>query len=172
MIFGPGGNDHAVDQHPRNLYLPRWQRAAFGDTLDLGDDDAPRIVRGHGYRLGLQGQGLPFHGHIAIRIGGRAADQTDMDREGLVEEIVLAVDAHQTDDVGRGAGIQLAAAVARIDEGAQADTGERAGLAGGDIAEQVGDNPLGQVIGLDLVADGQLLQARHETPVAADDAAN
>ena len=44
------------------------------------------------------------------------------------------------------------------------------GLAGGDVAEQVGDHALRQVVGLDLVGDGQLLQLRHQAPVAADDA--
>ena len=48
--------------------------------------------------------------------------------------------------------------------------GERARLAGGDVAEQVRDHALRQVVGLDLVGDRERLQLRHQAPVAADDA--
>ena len=45
-----------------------------------------------------------------------------------------------------------------------------AGAVGRDVAEQMGDDALGQVIGFNLVGDGKPLQLRHQTPVAADDA--
>ena len=66
------------------------------------------------------------------------------------------------------AGVELAAAVARIGEGAEADPGQVTGLAGGDVAEEVGDDALRQVVGLDLAGHGQRLQLRHQAPVAAD----
>ena len=42
----------------------------------------------------------------------------------------------------------------------------------GDVAEEVGDHALRQVVGLDLVGDGELLQLRHKAPMAADDASD
>src|SRR5205085_11666758 len=66
--------------------------------------------------------------------------------------------------------VDLAATVARIDEGAEADAAARAGLARRDIAEQVRDHPLRQVVGLDLAGDGERLELRHQAPVPADHA--
>jgi hypothetical protein len=43
------------------------------------------------------------------------------------------------------------------------------GLVGSDVSVEMRDHPLGQVIRLNLVRDGQLLQFRHKAPVAADD---
>jgi hypothetical protein len=37
----------------------------------------------------------------------------------------------------------------------------------GDIPEQVRDDTLGQIIGFNLVADGEALHLRHEAPVTA-----
>ena len=74
------------------------------------------------------------------------------------------------DEVLGGARVDLAAAVARIDEGAQADARDMARPVRGDVAEQVRDHALRQVVGLDLVGDGELLQLRHQAPMAADDA--
>jgi hypothetical protein len=60
--------------------------------------------------------------------------------------------------------------VPRVDEGAQADAAEVSGLARGDVAEQVRDDTLRQVVGLDEVLDRQLLQLGHQAPMAADGA--
>ena len=47
----------------------------------------------------------------------------------------------------------------------------RPGRLGGDLAEELADHALREVVGLDLVLDRELAQARREVPVAADDAA-
>ena len=64
--------------------------------------------------------------------------------------------------------VDLAAAVARVHESAQAHMRDGARLARGRVPEHVGDHALGQVVGQDLVCQGQLLQFGHQTPVAAD----
>jgi hypothetical protein len=120
---------------------------AVGEALDLGNDEATRIMDGHGDGLGLQRQSLALHGDIALRVGGGAANEADMDREGLVKQILLAVDlhqAHQIDAAGEGPVVELAATQAGIDEGAQADPRQGPRLASGDIAKEVADDPLGQ----------------------------
>jgi hypothetical protein len=61
--------------------------------------------------------------------------------------------------------------VARIDEGAETDPAQRARLARGDVAKQVRDHALRQVVGLDVAVHRERLQLGHEPPVTADDAA-
>ena len=50
------------------------------------------------------------------------------------------------------------------------DAGERAGLAGGDVAVEVRDHALRQVVGLDLALEREAADLRDQAPVAADDA--
>ena len=60
----------------------------------------------------------------------------------------------------------------RIDESSEADAREQARLTGGDVAEEMRDDALRQVVGFDAVGDRQLLQLGRQTPVAADDPAD
>ena len=78
------GDDDAVDQNARYLHLARVEAAALGDALDLGDDDAARIVRRHRDGERLERQRLLFHGEIAVGVAGGGADDPDVDRESLV----------------------------------------------------------------------------------------
>ena len=129
------------------------QAAGFGQALDLHDHHAAGIMRRHGDRLRFQGQRLALHADVAERVRGGAADDADIDREAFVEQYFLAVEGYEFDEVFGGAGVDLAAAVARIDERAEADAGEMRRAVRGDVAEQVGDDALRQVIALDLVGD-------------------
>jgi hypothetical protein len=138
-------NDDAVDQNARNLDLARVEAATLGDALDLDDDDAAGVVRGHGDRQHLEREGFFFHRDVAVGIGGRAADDPDVDRERLVEEVLDAADGHQLDELLGRAGVELAAAEARVDECAQAYRGELARLVGGDVAVELRDNALRQL---------------------------
>jgi hypothetical protein len=160
------GDHHAVDQNPRNLDLPRRQPAALGDPLDLGDDDAVAVLGRHGHGQVVEGQCFAFHGDVAEGIGGGAAHEGDIDLADLVEQPLLAIDLDQADDVLGGPGIDPATAVAGIDEGMQSDLGERTRLAGGEIPEQLADDALRQVVGLDAVVECQLRDLRHAAPVA------
>ena len=60
--------------------------------------------------------------------------------------------------------------MAGIDERPEADAGQVARLAGGNVTEQVRDHALRQVVGLDPVRHGERLEFGHEPPVTADDA--
>ena len=71
MVFRLG-HHHAIDHDARNFDLPGIEGAAFGNALDLGDDDAAGIVRRHRDGQRLQRQRLLFHGQIAIGVAGRA----------------------------------------------------------------------------------------------------
>ena len=170
VVFGLFRHDDAVDEDAGDLHLPRVQRPALGDALHLGDDDPARIVHRHRDREAFERERLVLHRDVAVGVGGRAANEADVDRERLVEQVFLAADRHQRDEVFLRARVDLAAAVARVDERADADPRQRPGLAGGDVAEEVRDHALRQVVRLDLVADGERLQLGHEAPVPADDA--
>ena len=119
MVFRPGHHD-AIDQHARHFHLTRIERAAFGDALNLRDHDAAGIARGHGDGERFERQRFLLHCQIAVRVAGRSPDDADIDRESLVEEIFLAVDFIRLTMILRLL-VELAAAVARIDESAEAD---------------------------------------------------
>ena len=130
----------------------------------------PELRAAIAMREAFERQRLALHRDVAVGIGGRAADHADVDRERPVEQVLLAVERHQRDEVVGGRGVDLAAAEARIDERAEPDARQVSRLARGDVAEQVRDHALRQVVGLDLVADRERLQLGHETPMAADHA--
>ena len=96
--------------------------------------------------------------------------QRDVDRERLVEQPLLAVELEQAHELLGGGGVDLAARLARVDEGAQAHLGEGAGLAGGDVAVEVRDHALRQVVGLDPVLHRQPADLGDQPPMPADDA--
>ena len=65
----------------RGLRLPRSAtRSTWTMTMP------PELLRRHGDGQRLQRQRLALHGDVAVRVGGGAADDADIDREGLVEQ--------------------------------------------------------------------------------------
>ena len=170
VVFGLLRHHNAIDQDAGNFHLPRIEGAAVGDPLDLDYDEAARVARGHRDGERLQRQRFAFHGDVAVEVGGGAAHDRDVDREGFVEKVLLAIQLHDPDEVGGGAVVDLAAAVAWIGKCAETDAREVPRLAGCDVAVKVRDDALRQVVGFDVPADCQFLQLRHETPMAADDA--
>ena len=68
------------------------------------------------------------------------------------------------------AALTLPPDLARVDEGAQAHLGEGAGLAGGDVAIEVRDHALRQVVGLDPVLHRQPADLGDQPPMPADHA--
>ena len=161
-------HDHAIHQHTRNLDLPRVERATLGDALHLDDHDPAGIVGGHCNRQRFQGQRLLLHGDIAVAVGRRAAYDSDVDGKRLVEQHFPSAERHQFHHVFTGARIQLAPALARVNEGTQSHRGEMTGSPSRDVAKQMRDDALGQVVGLDLIGKCQLLQLRNQAPMSAD----
>jgi hypothetical protein len=82
----------------------------------------------------------------------------------------LAVDDHHPHQVLGRHGVDLAAAQPRVDEGPQADLRQQAGLARRDVAVQVRDAALRQVVGLDAVFQREQADLRDQAPMAADHA--
>ena len=124
-MFGRG-HDDAIHQNARYPDEPGVQAAGFGDALDLDDDDAARVAGGRGDRQRFKDQRLLLHRDVAVRIGAGAPQDRDIDRTRLVEQVFLAAQRDDLDDILGRTGVDLAAAVARIDEGVGADAGDGA----------------------------------------------
>ena len=170
VVFLRTGDHHAINQHSRNLHLPRVQAAVFGQPLHLGDDDAAAVVHGHGNGQRFECERFSFHGQVAVGVGRGGADDADVDGEGLVEQVILAVNGQAGNPLIGCAGVEFSAAMTRIDEGIQPHTGQGAGFAGGNVTKQMGQNALGQIPGLDVIVDRKLLNLGCQAPVSANDA--
>ena len=145
------------------------KRSRLGDPLHLHDHQPAGVVHRGGDGQGLQKQRLALHGDVAVRVGGGAPKERDVEPlECLVEQVLLTVDRHQLDPVFGGAFVDLPAAVAGIDKRVEANPGQQPGLTRGGIAEQLRDHALRQVVGLDLVLHGHLAELTRHPPVPPD----
>ena len=97
--LGLVGDDDAIDQNAGNLHVLRADRAGLDDALDLRDDDAAIVVRGHGLGEHVQRQRLLLHADVAGRVGAGAADEGHVDLRRRVEQPLLAVDDDMLDDL-------------------------------------------------------------------------
>ena len=108
-----------------------------------------------------------MNGAVAVLIGIGAADQAHIDGDGLVEQPFLTADMYQLHQILLGALVELAALVAGIHKGVQTHMGDGADVVGGNVPVHMGDDALGQVVGLQLVGQSQLAQLGGAIPVAA-----
>ena len=123
-----------------------WGGAGASSSLtDLGDDDPAGVVGGLGDGQHLAEQALFVHDQVAERVGGGRPDQADVDRNRLVPEPGSPAEFDALDQAGRRPRVESAALHRRIDEGAQADVGDAAGPAGGDVAEELQMTPWGKL---------------------------
>ena len=91
MLVGSGLDD-GIHQNPRHPHAPGVERAGCGDALDLADHDAAGVPGGKRHGKRFQPKRLTLHGDVAIGVGRRAADQSDVDGEAPEKQIVLASD--------------------------------------------------------------------------------
>ena len=136
--------------------------------LHLHHHDAAVVVNGFGDDEGVEVHDLVLKGRIALAVAGRGADEGDIGRNRLVVEVFLVVDVDELDQVFLRHVVQFAALVARIDEGAEADFRDDAGLVGSRRAEHLREDALRVVPGRDLVLLSELGNAGRLSPVAAE----
>jgi hypothetical protein len=125
----PAGDHHAVHQGAGDAHQAGVEAARLGQALHLHDDHAAGVARRRGDRQRLEDERLALHGDVAVGVRGGAAQDRHVDRQGAVEEVLLAAERDRLDEVLGGARVDLAAAVARIDEGVEAHARDGAGLA-------------------------------------------
>ena len=152
------------------MHVLGLDRPLFDDALHLSDDKAAIVMRRH--RLGevVEHQRLFLHADIAGGIGRGAANESDVDLGGDIEQPLFAVDVVIFDDVFGGHVIDAAAAEALVDISVEADLGEQSRLAGGAGAVKLGDHALRQIIAEDLVLLRRLGDLRHTAEIGGDDA--
>ena len=162
------GHHHTIHHDAGYLDLTGVQGTGLCDPFHLDDNKPPGIFGSRCDGKGFQGQGFLFHGDVAVGIRCRSPQQRDVDRQCFVGQVFVAVEPDQFDDLFRSDRIDLPSAVAGIHEGAKPDGCDGAGFSGGDIPVHVRDDALGKVVGGDFVVHGQLLQFRHQAPMAPD----
>ena len=111
---------------------------------------------------------LALHGQVAVLVGGRAADDGHVDREGVEEQPLAAAQRDDLDQVLGGPRVLLAAGLARVDVGAQPDLRDQARPPGRDLAHQLREHALGERVRLQLVRLDQRAEPRLVADVAAD----
>ena len=164
--------DHTVDKNAGYLDLSRVKRAAVSYSFDLGDNQTTRVARGHRDRQHFECKRLLFHRNVAVGVGGGAANDADINREGAIEKKFLAVDLKNTDEIVFCALIDLAAAVARVNERSESDAREMPWALRGNVAKQMRNDALRKVIGFYPVGDSEALQFGYQAPVPADHASH
>ena len=153
-------DDDAVDENTGDLHLSCAQAAGVGDPLHLHNHQAAGVVDRGRHGKCFEGERLALHGDVPLGVRGGAAEERDVQLQSLVEQVLLAVQGEQFDAVLCGPFVNLAAAVTRVDEGAKSDAGDQARLARGGVPEQMRNDPLRQVVRLDLVAHSHFSQRR------------
>jgi hypothetical protein len=144
--------DHdIVDQEAGHLHPLRMQAAGLHHLFHLRDHDAAAGARGLGDLQLLEVHAFLVQRDVALFVGEGAADDRHVDLRARVVQPFFAGELGQVHQVLGGAGIQLAALLARIDEGAESDLGEQARRTGRDVARQVRQRALREVVGLHLV---------------------
>jgi len=140
----------------------------LAESLDLGDDEAVRVLGRHRQRQVVEGERLALHGDVAGEVRRRAAQDRNRDRERLVEQPLLAVDRHDPNEILMRAPVDAAALLARVNERAQADLGERAGTMACNVAKELRQRSEREVVSLDAAFDRHRRELRHETPMSTD----
>jgi len=110
---------HAIHQNARYLHLAGIKGVRGSNALDLRYDEAARVLGRHGNSEVVEGEGFSLHGGVAVRIAGRASDESDIDRERLIAQPFLAADVKDLNEIFGGHTVEFATLLARIDEGAQ-----------------------------------------------------
>jgi hypothetical protein len=123
--------------------------------LDLHDHHAALAARGLCHRQHFAEHGLVFHRHVAVFVGGGAAQKGHVDRKRLEAQPLFAVELHHFNQFFAGARTLFRALLTRVDKRAEPCLGDQAGAARGHVAHQLRQHALRQRIGLDLVLRGE-----------------
>jgi len=143
--------NHGVDQDAGDCDVASGERSRLRDSLDLCDHRATGVVCSLSHRQRVRIERLSLRGYVAVFVGRRPSDNSDVDRDRAIVEVLLAVKGHEFDDVIFGDIVCLRAVLARIYKRSQADVGDRTGLPRGSIAKHVIHHAERQVVCLDLV---------------------
>lgn len=167
MIFR-SGDDDIVDIDAGNLDHPRIETAVGNDVFDLNDDLAAAVVNGLSHGNTFERPDFFVHRNITRFIGIGAAKEGDLYGEGRIEQLFMAFNFNQFNQVFLGYVVQFAAELPGIQESFQPDVGEDAKLVAGQGTEPMNECALRKVIGFDFIIDSQFPDSRYGLPVTDD----
>ena len=116
----------------------------------------------------VQRGGLVLHRHVALLVGGRAAQERHVDRAARIEEELLALELDHPHHLLRRLRVHATALHARVDERAEPDPCDEARPAGGRLAVEMGHHALREAVGLDPPVERERAQRGDEPPVRSD----
>ena len=116
MIFR-SGDDDIVDIDAGNLDHPRIETAVSDDVFDLNDDLAAAVVNGLSHGNTFERPDFFVHRNVTRFIGISTAEEGNLYGEGRIEELFMAFDFNQFNQVFLGDVVQFAAELSGIQEG-------------------------------------------------------
>ena len=126
------------------------------------------VLRCLRHRQHVADDALALHAEIATSIGSCGPDDRYVDGHGLVAQPRLAIQLDPLHQRLLSPRIESSAALLGIDEGVQSHWSDQARALGSDLTQQHAEHALWEVVGLDLVSQGQSTQLGREVPVATD----
>ena len=87
-----GNDDDPVDQGAGNSHLLRRERPGRGQTFHLGDDDPAVVPRRQCLIESAEIRAFMLRRDVAQLVGGRAANDGDVDRDGPVMEPLVTIE--------------------------------------------------------------------------------
>ena len=130
------------------------ESSAGNDLLNLSDDDTAVIVSGNrNLKLGAN-VGLVLHGEVSVLVSIGCADEGNIGRGSLVEEILLAVNVHKLNNLEAVPCLLVegAAIAAGVSKGVKTYLGDETGASAGSAANEVAHNTHGGHVAGNLIA--------------------
>lgn len=162
------GEDDGINERRGDLDVGHGESAGSSDAVDLGNDDTTTGAGSGGEEEKIRGDGLVLDGDVTVSVGGGTLDDGDINVDGLVAEVLLAVHLHDLNEVVLGELVELATSVAGVDERAETDLGDVAGGVAGTSTDHAGDGSHGEGVGLDLVGADKRVEVGGLTVVGGD----
>ncbi len=161
-------NYYIVNIDAGNLNQTRIQCACFNQFFYLNYNDTAAVFNSLAYGCAFQRRNFLFKGDVTGFISVCTSDQSNVDGECGVEQIVLTLDVNQLDDVFLGYIVYFTAAVSGVDKCTQTYLCEAAGSMCSDISEQVAKSTLRYVVSFHLVFQSHFLQSGYCCPVTCN----
>ncbi|SCI18033.1 Uncharacterised protein [uncultured Megasphaera sp.] len=157
-----------VDDYAGDLNVSRVQRILGCYIFYLNDNDTAAGFSRFSDSQGFARADFAVHRNVAVFVGCRAADDSYINFVRMIPEPFFAAQFNNFNDIFLRYIVDFAAFQTRINEGTEADFGNRAGTAARDVAEPLGQRALRQVVGFYFIVIYQFAQTRCQVEVTAD----
>ncbi len=167
MVSGVS-NYYIVNVDAGNLNQSGIQSTSLNNSLNLNDNNTAAVFNSLTYRSTFQRGNFLLKGDVAAFVCDGTSDHSYIDRESRIEQIVLAFDVYQLNDVFLCDVIYFTAAISGVDECTKTNFCECTGLMCCNISEQVAKCALRYVVSFKFVFQRHFCQRRNSCPVTRD----